>query len=458
MSENLAKPHKSKLLSLFVPIFLETLFLMLAGIADTLMLSSVSDQAVGAVGTANTYVGMFFILFAIMSSGLIAVMTQYIGLGKKGVAFQARQLAILINGGIGIVLAILLIVLSEPIIGGLGIAESMKVDAVHYMRIVGGGCLLDALIPVFSTYLRAFDKAKFSLAAAFSGNVVNVLCNTLVLFVIRPADLVSGIAAGTLIGKGVNLLLCFLFGWFLIKGRQFDERIERKQILKDIIRVGFPAAAETAIYTAAMAAVMAILNRTDTTGFGATAKAYAQQITNLAYCVSFAFSQANVILVGWAIGEGKAKECYKPTYWASLIAIGASVVFEAVLAAASPGILRAFTSDEAMILTVRNLLLIDIALEVGRAANLVYGYTLKSTGDSIFPAAITAVFNLLFAVGGALLFGYVMNLKVVGIFIGLTLDECVRAVLMWLRWRSGKWEGKVLVKAKEEDKGEPSLQ
>ena len=38
------------------------------------------------------------------------------------------------------------------------------------------------------------------------------------------------------------------------------------------------------------------------------------------------------------------------------------------------------------------------------------------------------------------------------------LDECVRAVLMWLRWRSGKWEGKVLVKAKEEDKGEPSLQ
>lgn len=458
MRNKTAKQPQSKLFRLFVPIFFETLFLMLAGIADTLMLSSVSDNAVGAVGTANTYVGMFFILFSIMSSGLIAVMTQYIGLGRKGVAFQARQLAILVNGAIGIILSILLVFLSEPIILGSGIADGMKDDAVHYMRIIGGACLLDALIPVFSVYLRAFDKAKFSLVAAFSGNVVNILCNTLVLFVIRPADLVSGIAVGSLIGKGVNLFLCFLFGWVLIHGRQFSERIEKKQILKDIIRIGFPAAIETAIYTVAMAVVMIILNRADTSGFGATAKTYAQQITNLAYCVSFAFSQANVILVGWAIGQGKAKECYRPTYRASLIAIGASVLLQAIMAAISPGILRAFTQDETMILTVRNLLLIDIALEVGRAANLVYGNTLKSTGDSIFPAAIAALFNLLLAVGGTFLFGYVLNLKVVGVFIGLTLDECVRALLMFLRWRSGKWEGKILVKAKGEDIKEPNLQ
>ena len=455
MNVNVADPRKSKLFLLFVPIFFETFFLMLSGIVDTLMLSGISDDAVGAVGTANTYVGMFFILFAIMSSGLIAVMTQYIGLGKKGVAFQARQLAIVINGCLGIILAVLLVALSEPIISGLGIAESMKGNAIMYMRIVGGGCFLDALIPVFSTYLRAFDKAKFSLASAFSGNVVNVCCNALVLYVIRPADPVAAIAAGTLIGKGVNLILSFVFGWVLVKGRRFTERISRRQIVKDVIRIGFPAAAETAIYTAAMAAVMAILNHVDATGFGATAKTYAQQVTNLAYCASFAFSQANVIIVGWAIGQGKAKECYKPTYKACLIAIGVSVAVQTVLATTSPWFLRLFTQDENMILTVRNLLLIDIALEVGRASNLVYGYTLKSTGDSIFPAVIAVIFNLICAVGGAFLFGYVLNLKVVGVFIGLTLDECVRAVLMWWRWRSGKWEKKVLVRHPEPQVEEP---
>ena len=54
---------RKSLAQLSVPICLETLFYMLSGMVDTLMLSSVSDQAVGAVGTANTYIGVFIIMF-----------------------------------------------------------------------------------------------------------------------------------------------------------------------------------------------------------------------------------------------------------------------------------------------------------------------------------------------------------------------------------------------------------
>ena len=45
--------ERKTLSQLSVPICLETLFYMLSGMVDTLMLSSVSDQAGGAVGTAN---------------------------------------------------------------------------------------------------------------------------------------------------------------------------------------------------------------------------------------------------------------------------------------------------------------------------------------------------------------------------------------------------------------------
>ena len=51
--------ERKNLTQLFVPICFEILFYMLSGMVDTLMLSSVSDQAVGAVGTANTYIGVF---------------------------------------------------------------------------------------------------------------------------------------------------------------------------------------------------------------------------------------------------------------------------------------------------------------------------------------------------------------------------------------------------------------
>lgn len=75
---------------------------MLAGMVDTLMLSSVGDEAVGAVGTANTYIGIFIIMFSVISSGMIAVMTQYIGAGRVGVAYQARQLGLAFNAAIGV--------------------------------------------------------------------------------------------------------------------------------------------------------------------------------------------------------------------------------------------------------------------------------------------------------------------------------------------------------------------
>ena len=80
--------NRKRLGQLFVPICLEIFGFMLAGMVDTLMLSSVGDEAVGAVGTANTYIGIFIIMFSIISSGMIAVMTQYIGAKRIGVAYQ----------------------------------------------------------------------------------------------------------------------------------------------------------------------------------------------------------------------------------------------------------------------------------------------------------------------------------------------------------------------------------
>ena len=53
--------ERKTLTQLSVPICLETLFYMLSGMVDTLMLSSVSDQAVGAVGTSKYIYRCFYL-------------------------------------------------------------------------------------------------------------------------------------------------------------------------------------------------------------------------------------------------------------------------------------------------------------------------------------------------------------------------------------------------------------
>ena len=148
--------ERKNLTQLFVPICFETLFYMLSGMVDTLMLSSVSDQAVGAVGTANTYIGVFIIMFGVISSGMIAVMTQNIGAGKPGIAYQARQLGLIFNAVVGILMSAFLAIFSGTILKVVSIAPALLEPAETYLRIVGGACFLNALIPIFASYLRIY--------------------------------------------------------------------------------------------------------------------------------------------------------------------------------------------------------------------------------------------------------------------------------------------------------------
>ena len=440
------KGKSQKLFLLFIPIFIETFLLMLSGVVDSFMVSRISDDAVGAIGTANSYFSMLFLVFAVISNGLLAVMSQYIGAGKKGVAFQARQLAIILNFALGICFSLLFGFGAKWMVDVLGVSEALRRDTAIYLRIVGVGCLFDALIPVFSNYLRAFDKTKYTLIAAATGNVINLILDGIFLFVFKWG--VMGAAIATLIGKSIMLIMCFLFGHFLIHGLQYKERMPRKLVILQILRIGLPSAIEAAGYSISMAAVMTLLNRMDPDGFNASARSYAYQITHFSFCIAFALAQANVILCGWQIGEGKKKECYKSTFKAGMFSIGSCILVGLALALASFGYLPLLTSNKELIRIIRIILFIDIAVEIGRAANLVYDNTLKSAGDSLFPMYVSIPITVICTIGGTYLFGFVLNMGVIGAYIALVIDEITRGIIMFFRWRSGKWEQKVIVKNK----------
>ena len=436
--------NKNKLFFIFIPIFLQTFFFMLSSVVDTMIVSSVSDEAVAAVGTASTYVGTTSLLFAVISGGLLAVMTQYIGAGQNGVAYQGRKLALIINCVLGVILSIIFITLSDQMVEAFGVSESIRADAALYMKIVGAGCLFDALTPLLSSYLIAFDKSKFALASALAGNIINLALDCLLLFACKWG--VMGVAVATLIGKFVTVISCFILGMVLIHGSRFTERVSNKLLLKQIIRIGLPSAIETTVYSVAMSVIMTFLNRMDSGGFNAAVRTYANQISTFSYCVAYALAQANVVICGWCIGGGNLKECYPSTKKAAIIGICAGIAVELLLALISPYLFKMFTTDQKIVKVVRIILFIDIALEVGRAGNLIYGQTLKGTGDSIFPMVAASITTALVAIGGSYLFGVVLKMEVYGVYIALSADEVIRAIIMFIRWISHKWEKKVLVK------------
>ena len=435
--------ERKTLTQLSVPICLETLFYMLSGMVDTLMLSSVGDQAVGAVGTANTYIGVFIIMFGVISSGMIAVMSQNIGAGRPGIAYQARQLGLLFNASTGILMSVILAFFSGRILKVVSIAPALLEPAETYLKIVGGACFLNALIPIFSSYLRVFGYTKHSLIGTIVGNAVNIIFNSVFLFVFKWG--VMGVAVATVISKVVNLIIVAAMGAVLIKAKQSPERIQPRKILAQIVKIGFPSALETALYNVAMTFIVRFMNQMDMDGMNVTARSYTMQIANFSYCIGAALAQANAIMTGWRIGAKEFEECDRGTAKAAIFGLITATCFSVTFAISGRFIVHIFTDDIQMVDLVVKLLIVDVFLEFGRVTNLVYGQALKTSGDAVFPVIMGAVFMYLFAVGGTYFLGIHMGLQAVGAYIAMAGDECARAVGMVLRWKSGKWKSKSLV-------------
>ena len=440
--KNMAVERKT-LAQLSVPICLETLFYMLSGMVDTLMLSSVSDQAVGAVGTANTYIGVFIVMFGIISSGMVAVMSQNIGAGRPGIAYQARQLGMIFNAVIGILMSVVLAVFSSGILRMVSIAPALFEPAETYLKIVGGTCFLNALIPIFSSYLRVFGYTKHSLIGTIVGNLLNIILNSVFLYMFHWG--VMGVAVATVISRIVNLIIVAIMGAVLIKAKQSPERISPQKILAQIVKIGFPSALETALYNVAMTFIVRFMNQMDANGMNVTARSYAMQIANFSYCAGAALAQANAIMTGWRIGAKEFEECDRGTRKAVIYGLVTATCFSVTFALSGRFIVHIFTDDAQMISLVVKLLTIDIFLEFGRVTNLVYSQALKTSGDALFPVIMGAIFMYLFAVGGTYFLGIHMGFLAVGAYIAMAGDECARAVGMVLRWKSGQWKRKSLV-------------
>ena len=417
---------------------------MLAGAIDTLMLSSVGDAAVGAVGTANTYIGVFIIMFSIISSGMVAVMTQYIGAGRPGVAHQALKLGLIFNIAVGVVITAALTLGAGTILRIVGIAEGLMEYGKTYLQVVGAFCLCNAIAPIYSSYLRSFGHTAPTMAATITANVANLALNALFLFVFNWG--VWGVALATGLSRLINML------WLMIAAKRRIHVVSEenmppsREIFATIVKVGLPAAMETSLYNMAIALVTRFLNQMDAQGIQTTARSYAAQITCFAYSVGAALAYANAILAGWRIGAGDLEACDRGTRRAGLLGVAVSLILSALLAVFAEPVIRLFTHDPEMIRLVGWLLIVDIALEAGRVVNLVYGTALKTSGDAFFPMIIAVVFAFLCAAGGTWLFGLRLGWLAVGAYAAMALDECVRAVCMIARWRTGKWKRQNLVR------------
>ena len=126
-----------------------------------------------------------------------------------------------------------------------------------------------------------------------------------------------------------------------------------------------------------------------------------------------------------------------------------SLAVATVLCVLSRPIFGIFTSDPEVIQLGATIMLIEIFLEWGRSVNIVMVRCLQAAGDIRFPVTLGILSAWIVAVLGGYLTGVVAGLGLVGIWAAMACDECIRAVVLLLRWKSGAWKNKSFVEPRE---------
>lgn len=442
------QPEKINLFFLTWPIFLEIFLFMLMGIADTFMLSAISDNAVSGVGAANQYLHIAILILEVIGNGASIVVAQYIGSRKLIEAAKISALAVTLNLLVGLVISAGFIIFCGTLLETLNLSGEILGYARSYLYIVGGGIFLQAIINSLSAIIRVHGFTKEAMFVSLGMNVIHIVGNYTLIFghFGAPELGVQGAAISTVLSRGLALLV---FVWLLY--RVMAVRVElryyislSKEYIGKILKIGIPSAFEQVMYQSCQTVFVYY-----TTFLGAealAAKQYAANISMFIYLFAMAIGMGTSIIVGRLVGGNRKDEAYVRVWRSVQWASAATLLMVVTVILLRKPLMAMFTADPEIIRLGANVLLLSIVLETGRTINIVLVNSLRAAGDAKYPLWV-GMFTM---VGMSLSLGYLfvfkLDLGLAGIWLAIAADEWLRAFIMYFRWKSRAWERHGLIK------------
>lgn len=449
--EEVAKERNSKeKLSLFHltwPIFLEVFLFTLMGVADTFMLSALADDAVAGVGAANQFIHITILILEVIGNGSSIVVAQYLGSKKYQEVPKIAAVAITMNLVISLVLSTLFVLFSKQMMLAMNLHGDVLMYADKYLAIIGGGIFLQALINATAAIVRVHGWTRQTMYVSVAMNILHIVGNYILIFgkFGFPELGVQGAAISSVVSRVIALIIFF---WLLYQALEF--RIDfkyylalPKEYIKKILAIGIPSALEQVLYQGCQITFLYYVTFLGSEALAA--RQYAYNISMFTYLFAMAIGSGTAIIVGRYVGANRKDDAYEQLWTSVKWAISFTLVMVAVVMIFRYPLMRIFTDNPEVIKIGASVLLLSILLETGRTFNITIINTLRAAGDARYPVVI-GFFSM---VCMSLTLGYILvfslHLGLVGVWLAIAADEWCRAILVFFRWRSRKWERYALV-------------
>ena len=188
---------------------IESMFVVMAGFIDTIMVSGASDTAIAAVGITTQPRMLFYVLFFAMSSATVALVSRRFGENDR----EGANRCIAQTFSISILLVVFSLVTAfltaEPLLRFAGAKADTMPEALVYFRITIVGLMIYSLGIVLNSAQRGVGKTRITMRSSMTGNLINIVFNYFLIngIWIFPEMGVKGAAIATLIGNICSFLV-----------------------------------------------------------------------------------------------------------------------------------------------------------------------------------------------------------------------------------------------------------
>jgi len=429
------------------PIFLEILLFMLMGTSDTLMLSGVSDDAVSAVGVVNHYVFICILSTSVVGSGASIVVAQYLGARRQQEAARISALALTLNLCLGITVSSGLLLLGDTLLVGMNLEGPVLAYAQTYLRLVGGFLFFQALINVCSGLLRTYGFTRQSMFVSLGMNVLHVAANYALIFghFGLPALGVEGAAISTVLSRATALgvFLWMLYRVMPVRMVLRDYVTFSKEYVWKILKVGIPSAVEQLTYQGCQAVFLYYIALLGSAALAS--RQYANSISQYVFLCSLAIGMGTAIIVGRRVGARRTEDAYRQALESVKWGLAITVVMDVAAILFRERLIGLFTDNGDILQVTAQLIVLGLLLETGRSVNLVLVNALRAAGDATFTVYMGVLSMACMSVPLGYFLVFKLNLGLPGVWLAVSADEWLRAVIMWWRWKSRAWERHSLV-------------
>lgn len=286
---------------------------------------------------------------------------------------------------------------------------------------------------------RSMGRTNMTMRVSLIMNAVNIAGDLIGVSLLHGG--VLGVAVPTLVSRALAALMMSALAFRPGNPVRLSWRniltTERETVVR-ILRIAVPGGVENGLFALGKVLVTSLVSQFGTVQIAANG--VSNSINQIAIIVVSAVNLAVITVVGQCVGAGEYEQAEYYTKKLMKVSYISTAILGGIVCLSLPLILRFYRLEPetlrlaALLIVMHNLMAAALHPTSFNLAN-----SLRAAGDVKYTMYVGVASMVVFRLGSAFLFGVVLHLGVIGVWIAMGMDWLARSAAFVLRYRQKAW-------------------